>query len=227
MIYAILLAAGRGNRCTGCASIFPKQYHTFQDGSSFLVVLVQKFLSLRIFPCIVIHPDDVSFFTYTLGTLFNRVLVTTTCGHNRQDSVYSGVLALSNLNPKYVIVHDVARPSVSVDLIMSVVQGLYDGASGVVPVIDITDTVASVNEGKIGSILNRDIVKRLTTPQGFLYQCLRECHEKIRLEHEVYSDDISILFKFNHDILTIPGEVSNGKVTDIYDLLCIQTVGML
>jgi len=73
-----------------------------------------------------------------------------------------------------VIVHDAARPIVTDEVIGRVLTPLGDGWDGVVPALQVTDTVKRVRGDAVVETLKRDELVAVQTPQAFVGPVLRE-----------------------------------------------------
>jgi 2-C-methyl-D-erythritol 4-phosphate cytidylyltransferase len=70
-------------------------------------------------------------------------------GVTRQQSVYKGLIALKNYNNKYVLVHDTARPKVTLEVLKKLLEFTKKQVSCVAPVIAINDAVRVIKDDKI------------------------------------------------------------------------------
>ncbi|MFM8673065.1 MAG: 2-C-methyl-D-erythritol 4-phosphate cytidylyltransferase, partial [Candidatus Nanopelagicus sp.] len=85
----------------------------------------------------------------------------------RSDSIR---LAISKI-PKqyeYVLVHDAARALAPTTLAATVIAQLINGEQGVIPALDVIDTIKEVDtQGYVRNTPNRSSLKAVQTPQGF------------------------------------------------------------
>lgn len=141
-------------------------------------------------------------------------------GPRRQDSVYRGLLALEELDPPIVLVHDGARPHVRRELIehVAAMTRQYGACIPVHPALEAAKLVG--DSGLVVSDLPRSAVMLAQTPQGFHFSSLlaayRQAGETDR-ERE-YVDDAEIFGAFAGPVLTIPGDIRNRKITYPHDL---------
>lgn len=139
-------------------------------------------------------------------------------GRERQDSVYNALKCLP-ADTDIVLIHDAARPMVSQSLIKRVIEAISPDIDGVIPVIPLTDTIKWIKRGKlIGGTLNRDIVRRVQTPQGFWFKKLIRAYEKAYGEGFYGTDDSSLIERYKGKVLSVQGEENNIKVTTKDDL---------
>jgi 2-C-methyl-D-erythritol 4-phosphate cytidylyltransferase len=137
-------------------------------------------------------------------------------GARRRDSVAAGLAALPG-DAEYVLVHDAARPLASVELARAVAARLEKGgAGGVVPAIQVRDTVKRVAGDAIVETLERDDLVTVQTPQGFVVADLKAAHGA---DDEDATDDAALLERVGGTVVTVPGEAANIKVTYPEDLM--------
>lgn len=138
--------------------------------------------------------------------------------HTRSASVRAGLDAMATHAPDVVLVHDGARPFVSVALIHSVLEATcrYGAA---VPVIEATDTPKGVAaDGSIETHLIRSRVRLAQTPQGFCYASLCAAHHRAATDGEQYTDDSELYARYGGTVHVCAGERSNVKITYPEDL---------
>ena len=133
-------------------------------------------------------------------------------GASRQASVYAGLKAC-NCNPRYVLIHDGARPWASAMLIRRV---LYDteehGAS--IPVVPSTDAMKQINvNGFIELHLPRRATVCAQTPQGFAYTSILTAHQQADGERDDFIDDSELYAHYIGEVHTVEGETENLKLT--------------
>ena len=136
-------------------------------------------------------------------------------GATRQESVASCLAALPE-EEGVVLVHDGARPVLRRILVDRLVQAGFEGASGIIPVIPIHDTVRYVEADRAVRSVDRRGLVAVQTPQKFPLELLR------RLWKETGSpdvtDDAQLLENAGLPLRTVPGDPANIKVTTEEDL---------
>ena len=129
-------------------------------------------------------------------------------GSTRQESVRNG---LKEIHSQYLLVHDGARPFLTMDLIQRIKDSLLVHAA-VIPVIAISDSIKQVKEHKVLKSLDRNEYRFVQTPQGFLTNDLKKAHEMA--ENNMYSDDSIMIEQLLHqEVFCVDGEISNKKFT--------------
>jgi 2-C-methyl-D-erythritol 4-phosphate cytidylyltransferase len=135
-------------------------------------------------------------------------------GKSRSESVKLA-LGQCDIDVKYVIIHDGARPLVTKAMISSVAQAVPKG-----PVVvgkRITDTVKMVEKNsKIVSTVDRDKLYTVQTPQAFPIKDLKVAYEK-RGKTEV-TDDAQVIENAGGQVKIIETSEPNFKITTATDL---------
>jgi 2-C-methyl-D-erythritol 4-phosphate cytidylyltransferase len=137
----------------------------------------------------------------------------------RSGSVRAGLAAVPH-EVEVVVVHDAARPLASVTLFQEVVKAVRAGADGAVPGIPLADTVKVVEDGHVAETLDRGRLVAVQTPQAFAAGSLRRAHEEAREG----TDDASLVEAFGGQVVVVPGEDANTKITTQHDLLVARAL---
>ena len=98
-----------------------------------------------------------------------------TGGKTRQESVFNGLIKSKKYKIENVLIHDAARPLVSINLIRNIVKKIQKDC--VVPMIDINDSIRKF-KGTVYQNIQRENIKIIQTPQAFKYKKF-ECSFKI------------------------------------------------
>lgn len=142
-------------------------------------------------------------------------------GVERHDTVRVAIEALGDADAN-VLFHDAARPLVSATLIDATVAALQThGAAGAY--IESTDTVVQVTAdgATVDHVLERPLVRRAQTPQGFRLDVIRAAHEQAAADPGFApTDDCGVVARYLPDepIAVVPGDPRNLKVTEPGDL---------
>ncbi|MGI6701768.1 MAG: 2-C-methyl-D-erythritol 2,4-cyclodiphosphate synthase [Christensenellales bacterium] len=142
----------------------------------------------------------------------DKEILIVTGGNTRAESVLK---ALSLSESEITLIHDAARPFVSVELIGLVInQAAKTGAA--VPVVPLTDTVKRISNGVINHTIKRDEYGAAQTPQGFKTADLIKAYHMA--DELSYTDDSGIYEKFIGAVTAIEGSPENVKITTEDDL---------
>jgi 2-C-methyl-D-erythritol 4-phosphate cytidylyltransferase/2-C-methyl-D-erythritol 2,4-cyclodiphosphate synthase len=209
----LIVAAGRGARFGGP---LPKQYCRL-GSVTVLRRTVGVFLrhvrvaSLRV----AIHPDDRSLYDAAMAGL--AVPEPIAGGAQRQDSVRHLLQGLDADPDDLVLIHDGARPFVSPAIIDRVIAGLAR-ADGVIAALPVRDTIkrAERNGPLVADTVDRSLLWRAQTPQGFRYGIARAAHEAAAgLD---LPDDAAVVERAGHPVELVMGDEDNFKITTAEDL---------
>lgn len=224
--WAVVLAAGSGSRLSGAGLSLRKQYIEYK-GVPLFWHSARTFSRIAAVKGIVfVFPEaDLKrmrrtvkdlFKTDDLGLRFEVVAG----GDRRQDSVRHGLAALPR-ECDAVLVHDSARPFASASMIRSLVEGLEQGAQGVIPATEVTDTVKRVDGETVIETLVRSELRAVQTPQAFMVEVLREAHTKAEAEGWDVTDDASMVERLA-EVRVVPGKPNNIKITTPEDLKTLE-----
>ena len=118
---------------------------------------------------------------------------------------------------RYVLIHDSVRPFVTISLVNKVINKLMLN-KGVIPAIQINDSIKVINKKKVVKNLDRSNVFVSQTPQGFILNNLIEAYKKIEINKlHNYTDDAQIFVDAGFRVDIIKGESSNFKITEKND----------
>jgi len=201
-IAQILVAAGKGARIGGD---IPKQYR-FIGRKSVLKRTVEATLShSRIAETIIVVAEGDSYISELVSGLENIRIVTG--GASRTASVKAGLAALVDNPPKFVLIHDGARPFVTAELIDGVIDALSQ-AQAAVPALPIPDALKSLD----GNSVDREQLRRVQTPQGFHFDKIWSAFQNID-SGKSFADDIEVAHAAGFEIAFTEGDINNFKVT--------------
>lgn len=153
-----------------------------------------------------------------------KVVAVVPGGLHRGASVAAGLDALADLDgtgaddARIILVHDGARPLVSVELIEAVTAAtIVHGMA--IPVVPIPDTVRRLREGELVETLDRSELVAVQTPQGIRAGLLREAFARFPPSGpERFTDEAALLTACTIRVHPIPGDPVNLKVTVPADL---------
>ena len=118
-----------------------------------------------------------------------------------------------------MLIHDGARPFISDRIIEDGIKyaSIYGAcAPGVMP----KDTI-KIKEKNNFSIdtPNRESLVSIQTPQVFKFREILECHEKVKMDKVVVTDDTMVVERYGTKVYLYDGEYTNIKVTTPEDLI--------
>jgi 2-C-methyl-D-erythritol 4-phosphate cytidylyltransferase len=173
---------------------------------------------------LVVHPDDLSAAKrLVMAKRFRKVSRIVPGGDTRMQSVACGLAAL-DAETEWVLVHDAARPLITVDLVRAVVRGgiRFGSAISAVPVIP---TIKEVDKGAVVATLDRTRLWDVQTPQVFRRDLLEEAHIAGRAEGIEATDDSMLVERLGRRrVRIVMGSHRNLKVTTPEDLAIAEAL---
>jgi 2-C-methyl-D-erythritol 4-phosphate cytidylyltransferase len=129
---------------------------------------------------------------------------------------------LKHATGRCVMIHDGDRPLATAVLYRRVLDALKPGV-GVVPVMSSTDAVVQEDHaGRPIGYLPRNQILLAQTPQAFITKEYREARERVQSRNDQHTDDGSVFVADDGNLLTVPGERSNVKVTFPVDVNVVE-----
>ena len=205
-IAAILVAAGSGNRYGGA---LPKQY-TMLAGKPLVTHALDVFLAHDAISIVqpVISDEHAECWMDAVAARETRPAIQG--GATRQESVLAGLQALENDAPDMVLIHDAARPFISLDLINRLLEAVAKH-DAVIPSLPLSDTIKRTDGSRVGETLDRSQLIAVQTPQVFNYESILAAH-RTQKGHAL-TDDAAVMEAAGNSVFHIPGEARNRKIT--------------
>ena len=211
----LITAAGRGIRAGGG---MPKQYRQL-GGRMVLRHTLEAFATHASDQAIlaVIHPDDAELYQTAIGNFSGSLLAPVHGADTRQASILAGLRALRTHDPKYVLIHDAARPFPASTLITRVMKALRTHPA-VLPATRVADTVKRVHDGIVAETVPREDLWLAQTPQGFHFKMILDAHEAAAKSGITsFTDDASIAEWAGFAVSIVEGHPDNIKLTTPHD----------
>ena len=227
MNYAVILASGEGSRFGGEKL---KQL-TRVSGKTILEHTLQLFdKNPNIDVVVIVGNAQVLLLSEEFKSKYPKLHAIVAGGASRAESTWMGLNALKELAQQddKVLIHDGVRPFLSHEIIQNLILAL-DEYKAVNTIIDATDTMLYVEDGKVISIPDRSKIKRGQTPQGFRYGSLVEAFtDFLPKQNELkVTDDCAIYLNYwgeRSSIFTVRGSEENIKITFPFDLITAEEV---
>lgn len=134
----------------------------------------------------------------------------------RQYSVANGLNALPE-SADIVLVHDAARPFVSVDTIEKIITAAKERGAAIAAVPE-KNTVKVVENGIITSTPKRETLWAALTPQGFQANLLKKAYQKALNDDFLGTDDASLVERLGKSVYIVEDSYENFKITTKSDL---------
>lgn len=132
-------------------------------------------------------------------------------GASRQDSSLAALDACPDAD--ILLIHDAARPFVSLDLITRTIDGIQRSGAAAVA-LPVTDTIKRVTSEGVRT-LDRSALVAMQTPQGARTELLRRAHATAA---QSFTDEMAMLEAQGVTPEIVAGEYSNFKITTPEDL---------
>ncbi|WP_104202231.1 2-C-methyl-D-erythritol 4-phosphate cytidylyltransferase [Billgrantia saliphila] len=215
-LWLVVPAAGQGRRM---GAELPKQYLTLADRpvmAHTLARLHRAFPAARL--CLCLAPDDAHFDpAWVPFARWRR----SDGGDERADSVRQALAQIADEahDNDWVLVHDVARPCVSIDDLARLYQILQQDAVGGLLAAPAADTMKRDDgEGRVAATESRLGLWHAQTPQGFRYGLLRRALDEAARRGLTITDEASAVEELGFSPRLVPGRRDNIKITHPEDL---------
>ncbi|NVF15727.1 MULTISPECIES: 2-C-methyl-D-erythritol 4-phosphate cytidylyltransferase [Halomonadaceae] len=213
--WLIVPAAGQGRRM---GADKPKQYLTLADEQPVLAHTLARlhhaFPHARLVLCL--DADDRWFSPgWVPFADWQRV----PGGNERMDSVLNALHAMAAEGDDVVMVHDVARPCITVNDLQALYQAASTHPAGALLAMPVADTMKRADNQSLSSRTEpRDGLWHALTPQGFRYALLRRALETARQQQTLVTDEASAVEALGERPQLVSGRRDNLKITHPDDL---------
>lgn len=222
-VAAIVLAAGRGTRM---GSAVQKQYMEV-DGRPLLYYALKAFENSSVDRIIVVTgPGEIEYCQKEIVEKYgiSKVTAITEGGKERYHSVYQGLKAAKGCG--YVLIHDGARPCITVPVIESAVENVKKYRACVTG-MPVKDTIKVSDENEFAAATpDRSRLWLIQTPQAFEYDLIFCAYEKLissaQLQEKITDDAMVVEAMTEEKVKLIRGDYSNLKVTTPEDLEIVR-----
>lgn len=224
MITAILLAAGDSLRLK--SRVTPKQFLKIGKKKLYQYSL-ETFIKHKKIDQIILVTND-KFISQVQDEVKpytkSKVIHVISGGKSRQESSYLALqYAKFHIKPDYVLIHDVARPLISLSLIDSLIVKLRNYPAMTLA-RQINDSLFIVDDkATLNNYLGKNDIYLSQTPQAFEFETILNAHEYARkLKIKTAIDDASLLFLMGKKVHVLTGSRLNFKVVSEDDLLLLE-----
>lgn len=197
---AIIVAAGRGTRA---GKGLPKQWRTLAGRrvADWTVAAFKDHPDVDLVVLVVHANDEAHYHMFDVPCVIG--------GATRDQSVKNGLDYLADQGFGGVLIHDVARATISKDCITRVIDALKT-ADAAAPALAVTDALWFGADGKVGGTQSRDGLFRAQTPQGFRFKAIYDAHKSITAPA---ADDVEVARAAGIDVSIVEGDENNLKIT--------------
>lgn len=213
---AIVPAAGVGSRMKADR---PKQYLLI-DGKAVLEHTVEKLLSHPNIAKVVVAVTEGDPYYPELSIARHPDVIRVAGGKERADSVLSGLNYVSaHLVSEWVLVHDAARPCVTLSDIDRLINACVEHPTGGILASPVRDTMKRANSVQnIDHTVDREALWHALTPQMFKTQPLKNALSDALQQGISITDEASALEWKGEAPALVQGNASNIKITQPEDL---------
>ena len=210
---ALIAAAGSGIRAGGAV---PKQYAPLA-GKCVLRHTVEKFLSVPGLCALRVIIDPAHAALYEDAVRGLDIPPPIHGGPTRKDSIYRGLKSLpAGGADSIILLHDAARPFVSVEHILAVAAAARDTGAATLAT-PLADTIVSGGY----ETLDRSKLHAIQTPQGFHSDIILGAHEKFAGD-DGFTDDAGLVAAMGQGVTLVPGSRMNFKITTPEDMIMAE-----
>lgn len=143
-------------------------------------------------------------------------------GKTRQDSVAIGLASVPD-TASVVIVHDGARPLVTVDIIERTIAAA-EAKGAAIAAVRVKDSIKEVSKGVVTKTLARDTLRAVQTPQAFDRELLGRAHKRALQDGFIGTDEASLVERLGVEVTVVEGSYENIKITTPEDLLVAESI---
>lgn len=220
---AILLAGGKGIRM---GESIPKQFLPLA-GQAVILHSLEKFETCEfVSEIILVLPESKTDFFHNeilKDRKFKKLKKETIGGLTRQDSTQAGFLCVDSAHP-VVLVHDVARPLVSVKTIEECVKTAFEEGAALAACAA-SDTIKECDErGRVLSTHAREKIFLAQTPQAARYEILKEALSNAYKNSFQGTDEASLIEKIGKTVKVVMSDSSNIKLTRPSDFVFAEAI---
>ena len=213
---AVIVAAGTASRMGGIDKVMANL-----NERPMIAHTVERFQQCdAVREIVIVTREDLITTIMELCASYDKVKAVVVGGSSRQDSVRSGLNALSK-SVQLVAIHDGARPLVTWEVIDRTIRAAntYGAAAPAVPV---KDTIKVVKGGVVAETPDRSTLVAVQTPQVFDLDLLRGALDKVCKEGIPVTDDCSAVEQLGMSVKIVEGDERNLKITTKLDLKVAQ-----
>ncbi len=217
----ILLAAGSSLRFKNTEKSIEKQFKII-NGKTVLEICIENFIKLKLNSNFLLVVSKSKILQSSKICSKYNLPLPISGGKNRQDSVKIALKFLNSTKTKYVMIHDVARPFISKNVVIDLIQNMKH-CSCVVPSLKVSDALIHYKNNNVHNYLNKNEYRLLQTPQICNYLNLYNSHIKNN-DKKIFDDESSLLLEYNHKIKIISGDPKSLKITYKKDFVLFKNI---
>lgn len=236
---AVIVAGGAGTRM---GSKVPKQFLSYKGKTVLEHAILPFLLSKKIDGVIVVIPEqnkkEFDEISDRLSSSSAKPISVTIGGKSRQESVKNGLECIRKMKDStdewIVIIHDGARPNITIDVIDENVEAAKK-YKATVTVVESTDTMRIISQKNLKSkgncpimrseTLPRELIYNVQTPQAFQKKIIEEALRNADEKGIFGTDDSMLVDMLGVNPFMVKGKHDNIKITRKEDLPGDTVVG--
>lgn len=222
-IWAILPAAGSGKRFSAQK---PKQFFEL-NGKPVAEHSLCRLIAVPQIEAIIIPSDlDCSLWSQ-VPSLQQSNVKQVKGGEQRAHSVLNGLLSIDQMasDNDWVLVHDIARPCITLEDINKLITALEGHAVGGILTASVNETLKKVDsDQQIEATLDRAQYRLAQTPQLFKYGLLKTAIENCLQQGITPTDEALAIENAGLPVLAVEGRHDNIKITRQEDLAIASAI---
>ncbi len=149
---------------------------------------------------------------------FSKVKDVVEGGSERYLSVYNTLKSTENNEVDITLIHDGARPFVTIEKINEIIESIKQGGNYILAKKAV-DTIKEINSDTVITTIDRNKINLSSTPQGFYKKELIKSYKKAIKENINFTDDSSIMEMCGYEVKVIEDSNLNIKITTKEDII--------
>jgi 2-C-methyl-D-erythritol 4-phosphate cytidylyltransferase len=225
MIFAIIVAAGKGERAGGGQA---KQFREV-SGAPIIIHTLSRFEQCAsVGEVVLVAPADACGEALALAAAsgMRKVSAAVAGGETRAESVWNGLRAVGGrgaVADDIIAVHDGVRPFVTPEEIDRVVREA-EASGAAILAAPVVDTIKEVERGRVTGTPERRKLWRAQTPQCFRFGLLRRAYEQALASGLDATDDSALVERLGVPVSVVEGGARNVKITTPQDFALAEVL---
>ena len=218
----VLVAAGKGKRLGGSVK---KQFLSFR-GHPLYQSSLRTFLKVRDITQIIVvcESEEIKRVREEINFSFpDHQILTVAGGKERYLSVFNGLKSMP-IKTDFVLIHDSARPLISLEDILAIIKKAKEFGVAVLPCEKVKDTVKTIIGDHVADNLDRKTLAAASTPQCVLLDSILKGYEKCESLKRIPTDDVELISLVGGKIKVHWLNKPNPKITTPEDLVFLETI---
>lgn len=144
-------------------------------------------------------------------------------GRERQNSVANGLACLDE-DTEVVVIHDAARPFVTVESVKRSIEAAVACGAATVAIPSVDTILVGDEAGYLEDTPDRGLLWACQTPQTFQVAVIRDAHDQATRDGFLGTDDASLVRRAGGKVKLVTGSPLNFKITTPKDLALAEAI---